>query len=135
MENAYDIIVTGEINGEDTLTFSIPFRDSKRKYLENEKKIQIVDDVYKIRTVTDVKDSTGNTVTQIYAEAEFMTLLFLFVRKKRSLMRKWRMLLWRMPLQIPSGVWERSMLPQSVPGRSTEKTLFPSSAACQPPRR
>lgn len=83
LENAYDIIVTGEINGEDTLTFSIPFRDSKRKYLENEKKIQIVDDVYKIRTVTDVKDSTGNTVTQIYAEAEFYDLTF-SVRKEEK---------------------------------------------------
>lgn len=83
LENAYDIIVTGEINGEDTLTFSIPFRDSKRKYLENEKKIQIVDDVYKIRTVTDVKDSTGNIVTQIYAEAEFYDLTF-SVRKEEK---------------------------------------------------
>nr|DAL98672.1 MAG TPA: tail protein [Caudoviricetes sp.] len=83
LENAYDIIVTGEINGEDTLTFSIPFRDGKRKYLENEKKIQIVDDVYKVRTITDVKDSTGNTVTQIYAEAEFYDLTF-SVRKEEK---------------------------------------------------
>lgn len=83
LENAYDIIVTGEINGEDTLTFSIPFRDSKRKYLENEKKIQIVDDVYKVRTITDVKDSTGNTVTQVYAEAEFYDLTF-SVRKEEK---------------------------------------------------
>lgn len=83
LENAYDIIVTGEINGEDTLTFSIPFRDSKRKYLENEKKIQIVDDVYKIRTITDVKDTTGNTVTQVYAEAEFYDLTF-SVRKEEK---------------------------------------------------
>lgn len=83
LENAYDIIVTGEINGEDTLTFSIPFRDGKRKYLENEKKIQIVDDVYKIRTITDVKDTTGNTVTQVYAEAEFYDLTF-SVRKEEK---------------------------------------------------
>lgn len=83
LENAYDIIVTGEINGEDTLTFSIPFRDSKRKYLENEKKIQIVDDIYKIRTITDVKDTTGNTVTQVYAEAEFYDLTF-SVRKEEK---------------------------------------------------
>lgn len=83
LENAYNIIVTGEINGEDTLTFSIPFRDGKRKYLENEKKIQIVDDVYKIRTITDVKDTTGNTVTQVYAEAEFYDLTF-SVRKEEK---------------------------------------------------
>lgn len=83
LENAYGIIVTGEINGEDTLTFSIPYRDSKRKYIDNEKKIQIVDDVYKIRTITDVKDSTGSTITQVYAEAEFYDLTF-SVRKEEK---------------------------------------------------
>lgn len=83
LENAYDIIVTGEINGEDTLTFSIPYRDSKRRYIDNEKKIQIVDDVYKIRTITDVKDSTGSTITQVYAEAEFYDLTF-SVRKEEK---------------------------------------------------
>ena len=83
LENAYDIIVTGEINGEDTLSFSIPYRDSKRKYIDNEKKIQIVDDVYKIRTITDVKDSTGSTITQVYAEAEFYDLTF-SVRKEEK---------------------------------------------------
>lgn len=83
LENAYDINVTGEINGEDTLSFCIPYRDSKRKYIDNEKKIQIVDDVYKIRTITDVKDSTGSTITQVYAEAEFYDLTF-SVRKEEK---------------------------------------------------
>ena len=53
LENAYDIIVTGEINGEDTLTFSIPYRDVKRKYIDSEKKIQIVNDIYKVRTIRE----------------------------------------------------------------------------------
>jgi len=83
LENAYDIIVTGEINGEDTLTFSIPYRDSKRGYIDNEKKIQIVDDIYKIRTITDVKDCSGSTITQVYAEAEFYDLTF-SVRKEEK---------------------------------------------------
>lgn len=83
LENAHDIIVTGEINGEDTLTFSIPYRDGKRSYIDNEKKIQIVDDVYKVRTITDVKDSTGSTITQVYAEAEFYDLTF-SVRKEEK---------------------------------------------------
>lgn len=30
LENAYDIILTGEINGIDTLEFNLPFQDSKR---------------------------------------------------------------------------------------------------------
>lgn len=33
LENAYDIIVTGEINGADTLEFKLPWNDSKRVYL------------------------------------------------------------------------------------------------------
>ena len=68
LENAYDIIVTGEINGEDTLSFKIPYRDGKRGYIDSEKKIQIVDDVYKVRTVTDTRDTDGSAVTEVYAE-------------------------------------------------------------------
>lgn len=84
LENAYDIIVTGEINGEDTLSFKIPYRDSKRKYIDSEKKIQIVDDVYKIRTVTDSKDTSGNSVTEVYAEAEFYDLTFSVRKEERT---------------------------------------------------
>ncbi|MCM1497136.1 MAG: phage tail protein [Clostridium sp.] len=83
LENAYDIIVTGEINGEDTLSFSIPFADEKRKYIDNEKKIQIVDDVYIIRKITDTKNSSGVTVTDVYAEAEFYDLAY-SVRKEEK---------------------------------------------------
>ena len=83
LENAYGIIVTGEVNGEDTLSFSIPFADAKRKYIDNEKKIQIVDDIYIIRTVTDNKDASGNAVTEVYAEAEFYNLAY-SVRKEEK---------------------------------------------------
>lgn len=84
LENAYDIIVISEVNGEDTLHFKLPFRDQKRSYLENEKKIQIVDDIYKIRTINDIKDSTGNTVTEVYAEAEFYDLTFSVRKEEKS---------------------------------------------------
>lgn len=83
LENAYDIVVTSEINGEDTLSFKLPFHDSKRDYIENEKKVQIVDDVYIIRTVTDTKDSSGGVETEVYAEAEFYDLTF-SVRKEEK---------------------------------------------------
>lgn len=83
LENAYGIIVSGEINGEDTLSFSLPFEDSKRKYIDNEKRIQIVDDIYIIRTVTDVKGSSGGAVTEVYAEAEFYNLAY-SVRKEEK---------------------------------------------------
>ena len=84
LENAYDIIVTGEINGEDTLSFSIPYRDAKRKYIDSEKKIQIVNDVYKVRTITDTKDTNGDTVTAVYAEAEFYDLTFSVRKEERK---------------------------------------------------
>lgn len=84
LENAYDIIVTGEINGEDTLTFKIPYRDAKRRYIDSEKKIQIVDDVYKVRTVTDTKATDGTTVTEVYAEAEFYDLTFSVRKEERT---------------------------------------------------
>ncbi len=83
LENAYDIIVTGEINGEDTLSFSIPFSDTKRQFIDNEKKIQLVDDVYIIRKITDTKGSDGVTVTDVYAEAEFYDLAY-SVRKEEK---------------------------------------------------
>jgi phage minor structural protein len=84
LENAYDIIVTSEVNGEDTLHFKLPFRDEKRSYLENEKKIQIVDDIYKVRTINDIKDASGNTVTEVYAEAEFYDLTFSVRKEEKS---------------------------------------------------
>lgn len=84
LENAYDIIVTGEINGEDTLSFKIPYRDSKRLHIDSEKKIQIVDDIYKVRTVTDSKDTEGNSVTEVYAEAEFYDLTFSVMKTEKT---------------------------------------------------
>ena len=71
LENAYDIIVTSEINGIDTLEFKLPFKDSKREYVANEKSVRIVSDTYRIRTVTDDKDESGKAITSVYAEAAF----------------------------------------------------------------
>ncbi len=76
LENAYDIVVTSEVNGADTLEFKLPFGDSKRAMLDNEKQVQIVNDVYRIRTLTDEKGSDGRVVTAAYAEAAFYDLAF-----------------------------------------------------------
>jgi len=76
LENAYDIIVTGEVNGADTLDFKIPYSDAKRLTLDNEKAVQIVSDIYRIRTITDEKSSDGSAVTTVYAEAAFYDLAF-----------------------------------------------------------
>ena len=77
LENAYDIIVIGEVNGADTLEFKMPFSDVKRLSLGNEKQVQIAGDIYRIRTLTDEKGSDGNSIlTSIYAEAAFYDLTF-----------------------------------------------------------
>jgi phage minor structural protein len=76
LENAFDIIVTGEVNGADTLEFKLPFHDPKRGALENEKQVQIVNDIYRIRTLTDNKSEDGRIITQVYAEAAFYDLSF-----------------------------------------------------------
>lgn len=76
LENAFDIVVVSEVNGSDTLEFYLPFHDPKRAMLDNEKQVQIVNDIYRVRTLTDSKDSDGRIVTQVYAEAAFYDLSF-----------------------------------------------------------
>ncbi len=58
------------------MEFYLPFHDPKRASLDNEKQVQIVNDVYRIRTLTDTKDADGRIVTQVYAEAAFYDLSF-----------------------------------------------------------
>ena len=84
LENAYDVIVTGEINGIDTLEFNIPFRDSKRGYLDNEKQIRAGDETYRIRTITDEKNEQGAAITSVYAEAAFYDLGFSVRKTEQS---------------------------------------------------
>src|SRR5699024_963547 len=76
LENAFDIVVTSEVNGADTMEFYLPFHDPKRAMLDNEKQVQIVNDIYRIRTLTDTKDANGRIVTQVYAEDAFYDLSF-----------------------------------------------------------
>ena len=76
LENAFDVIVTGEVNGADTLEFKLPFHDPKRSALENEKQVQIASDIYRIRTLTDNKSEDRRIITQVYAEAAFYDLSF-----------------------------------------------------------
>ncbi|GHV35195.1 hypothetical protein FACS18949_12660 [Clostridia bacterium] len=85
LENAYDIIVTGEINGADILEFKLPYSDTKRLSFENEKQVQIADDIYRIRTLTDEKGIDGlAVVTTVYAEAAFYDLTFSAEKQPRE---------------------------------------------------
>jgi hypothetical protein len=77
LENAFDIIVTGEVNGADTLEFRLPYSDPKRTALDNQKQVQIAGEIYRIRTLTDEKGSDGaGILTTVYAEVAFYDLTF-----------------------------------------------------------
>lgn len=131
LENAYDIIVTSEINGIDTLEFKLPFKDSKRAYVENEKQVRIVSDTYRIRTVTDDKDESGKAITSVYAEAAFYDLSFSVKRKKHRSRRTRRMYRWRMPCRGRTGKSEQSMSAPRGRGHRQRITRSPSFGRCR----
>jgi phage minor structural protein len=76
LENVYDVIVTKEVNGVDQLEFKIPYDDKKRPYIISEKQVQVVDDVYRVRTISDEKDTNGILVSHVYCEALFYDLSY-----------------------------------------------------------
>jgi len=75
LENAFDVVATGEVNGADTLEFKLPWSDPKRSSLDNEKSVQVANDIYRVRTISDEKGSDGQGIlTSVYAEAAFYDL-------------------------------------------------------------
>ena len=64
-----------------------------KETLDNEKQVQIVNDVYRIRTIKDEKSSDGKVVTIVYAEAAFYDLSFSTEKKQETLLLKLLMLL------------------------------------------
>jgi hypothetical protein len=76
LENAFDVIVTGEVNGADSLEFKLPYNDAKRLSLDNELEIQIAGDTYRVRTLIDEKGADGSVLTSVYAEAAFYDLAY-----------------------------------------------------------
>lgn len=84
LERAYDIVVTGEVNGADTLELKLPFSDVKRATINNEKAIQIANDTYRIRTLTDEKGADGSIITSVYAEAAFYDLTYSAEKEPRE---------------------------------------------------
>jgi phage minor structural protein len=76
LENAYDVVVTKEVNGVEQLDFKIPYQDYKRQYVGSETQVQAADDIYRIRTITDEKSQDGKGVTSVYAEAAFYDLSY-----------------------------------------------------------
>src|SRR5699024_8379764 len=61
----------------DILDFKFPLHDLNRESIENEEQIQIIDDVYRIRMITDEKSKEGNIIIDVYAESDFYNLAFI----------------------------------------------------------
>lgn len=77
LENATDIIIFEEINGEHTLTFVLPFKDDKRQYVKTENLIRVVDREYVIRRITTVRPEQGSINMEVYCEAVWYELKYM----------------------------------------------------------
>lgn len=75
LKHAADVIEVREVNGEETLQFTIPFSDRGLE-VNNEALIRLDERDYRIRQITDVKGEDGFASTAIYAEAAFYDLAY-----------------------------------------------------------
>ncbi|MED4126304.1 phage tail protein [Halalkalibacterium halodurans] len=73
LENAIEPLLEQEINGVDELTFSIPFNDPKRNYIQAENIVEVVDSHYYIREVSKRRGSNGLEMA-VYCEATWYDL-------------------------------------------------------------
>jgi phage minor structural protein len=76
LENARDVIISEEINGEHTLTFTLPFNDSKRQYVCNERHVRVVDREYVIRRINIIRPESGSISVEVYCEATWYELKY-----------------------------------------------------------
>lgn len=65
--------VFNEVNGEQTLTFSVPVGHRKAVWLESERRVDAAGDRYRIRRIETGRDG-GVATLQVYAEARFYDL-------------------------------------------------------------
>lgn len=73
LENAIEPIIEQEVNGEDVLTFFLPYNDSKAKYLDNENRVLVGNQRYIIRSVT-TRRYANNLEYEVFCEATWYDL-------------------------------------------------------------
>lgn len=73
LENADEPILEQEINSIDTLTFSLPFTDPKKEYIQNENYVQIADKRYIVRRINKIRSASTFEI-QVYCEATWYDL-------------------------------------------------------------
>jgi len=76
LENARDTIIAEEINGEHTLTFTLPFSDDKHTYIKNERYIRVTDREYVIRRCNIIRPESGSIYMEVYCEASWYELKY-----------------------------------------------------------
>lgn len=69
-------IIDEEINGQDIMTFTLPFNDKKRKELGDEPELvfSIGDRYYKLKQIKDKRDSDGKIESEFTCEANWIEL-------------------------------------------------------------
>lgn len=75
LSKAFDMIATEELNGEDTLSFKVPYK-GEGEFLENEALIRVGEKEYRIRMRHDTKPETGPSLTEVFAESFFYDLAY-----------------------------------------------------------
>lgn len=75
--NAYDLILEEEINGEELLTFKVPYRDKKRKEIGGEP-VEMVASIarryFVVKEILDKRDNDGNSYSEFITEARWTEL-------------------------------------------------------------
>ncbi|WP_373896388.1 phage tail spike protein [Virgibacillus sp. CBA3643] len=73
LENADEPILEQEIGSVDTFTFTLPYKDPKKKLIKNENYIQLVDDRYIIRNITKIRSGSSLEI-EVFCEATWYDL-------------------------------------------------------------
>lgn len=68
LQDAFHVIMTDEVNAESTLEFELYFTDPKRGFVKNQAELRLGRQAYKVKTVTDKKESGAAKTTFVYAE-------------------------------------------------------------------
>ena len=68
LQEAFHVIQTDEVNAESTLEFELYFTDPKRGFVKNQAEVRLGGQAYKVKTVTDKKESGAGKITSVYAE-------------------------------------------------------------------
>ena len=73
VHDAPSAVLTTEVNGEQTITFTLPQRHAARQLVRAERIVEVAGELYRIRGVTSYRDGRVPMV-EVYAEARFYDL-------------------------------------------------------------